>query len=78
MLTFDELQDHLVYKNEAVAYNKMAELSEYHSRLIDQFDQTSFEIAVWQQHVLRLQQPRLMLQRDLKKLSFKGIERRAK
>ncbi len=37
-LTYDELMNCLTYKNEAVAHNKMAELSDCHGKPIDQFD----------------------------------------
>ncbi len=51
-LIYDELMSHLEYRTEAVAYSKLAELSEYYRKLIDQFDRGSFKIAIHQNYAL--------------------------
>ncbi len=74
-LSYDELRSCLEYEAQAVAYNKLAELSDYYGKLIDQFDRAGFEIAIHQQYTLWSKNPGKMLQRDLGKLSFEGILR---
>ncbi len=69
-LTYDELMNHLEYENEAVASHKMADLSDYHGKLIDQIDRGSFEIAVRKQYALW---KAFAAQRDLEKFSYDRI-----
>ncbi len=58
-----------------MANKKLTKLSDYNRAPMDSIDRDEFELAVHQNYALRSQQPGLMLQRDLEKLAFEGIER---